>query len=544
MPFEANLIRALCSVIRHNGPLPAMLDDAQTFTWAEFGERVARLAGALRTLGIIPGSRYAIMSRNGFRMEELKWAGLWIGAVPVPVNWRLAPAEVAGVLEDAACRLVFAEAEFCKHFDHLSLASWDAKLVDIGRANGTAAPLYERLIERAKPVDPADPKADEDALLLYTGGTTGRSKGVRLSHLNILTHTASFGLAVGARRQQVYLNAAPMFHSGGLMAMAWLLQGAPQCYLPAFSPQAFLERIERYHVGAVVAVPTMLIDTVRYPTFAEFDVSSLRILVYGSAPMAAEWLERVADAFIHADIFNAYGLTEASPILTIFDAREFRQALAEARRTGKRGAALSSVGKANLGSEIRIIDDKGREVDVGEVGEIAARGPTIMSGYLNRPVETQAVLQDGWLRTGDVGRLDANGYLHVLDRLKDMVISGGENVYSAEVEGVLTRHPAVVEAAAIGVPDERLGETVMAVIVPAAGPLPSEEELTRHCREWLGGFKIPRRFAFVESLPKSALGKVLKAELRRQFSDTAPSAALGQTWYRREPDGDRELASS
>jgi acyl-CoA synthetase (AMP-forming)/AMP-acid ligase II len=204
--------------------------------------------------------------------------------------------------------------------------------------------------------------------------------------------------------------------------------------------------------------------------------------------------------------------------VSIFEAREMRAAIEDARRTGRRDGPLTSVGKPNLLNELRVIGDDGREVGVGEIGEIVARGPNIMNGYLNLPEETRAVLQGGWLRTGDIGRIDQEGYVYVLDRAKDMLISGGENVYSSEVEDALYRHPAVAEAAVIGIPDERLGETVMAVIVPAAGAQPTPDELTRHCRNWLGGFKVPRKFAFVETLPRSALGKVLKTALRQDFA--------------------------
>ncbi len=528
MTFNANLARALQSTIRHNGPRPAILDGERISTWSEFGNRVARLAGALRSMGVSAGSRFAILSRNGFRAEELKWAGLWLGAVPVPVNWRLAAPEIAHVLGDADCRCIFAETEFHRHFSHPSLAEWSSKLTTFGAACGENAPIYESLLKRSAAVDPADPDPDDDAILLYTGGTTGRGKGVRLSHTNILVNALQFGLGIGARRQDVYLHAAPMFHSGDLLATSWQLLGAAHCYLPAYSPQAFLETIERHRVTAIMAVPTMLIEAVRHPAFASFDTSSVRVLVYGSAPMSIEWVERIADAFPHAEFSNGYGLTEATPILSIFEAREMRAAIAAARRTRQRDGPLMSVGKPNLLNELRVMGDDGREVGVGEIGEIVARGPNIMNGYLNLAEETRAVLQDGWLRTGDIGRIDREGYVYVLDRAKDMLISGGENVYSSEVEDALYRHPAVAEAAVIGIPDERLGETVMAIIVPAAGAQPTPDELTRHCRDWLGGFKVPRRFAFVDTLPRSALGKVLKTALRQDFA-TPIDAARGRS---------------
>ena len=509
-----NLVRALASTVRHNGPRPALLDAERRYTWSEFGARVARAAGALAALGVVRGRRCAILARNGFRFEELKWAAFALGAVPVPVNFRLAPPEIAAILADCAAVRVLVETPFLAAFEHPALAPWRSRATEIGETAGAHAAAYETMLARAEPAVPADPAPDEDAILLYTGGTTGRSKGVRLTHASILSNAAAFGLGVGARREQVYLHAAPMFHSADLLALGWFLQGSAQAFLPAFTPPAFLDAIRRYRVGAVVTVPTMLIATVSDAAFAQADVSSLQILIYGAAPMAAEWIERVARAFPDADLFNCYGLTETAPDLTIFDAREFRAAIA----SGDRAGPLASVGKPNVLNELRVAAPDGRELGPGEAGELLARGPNIMAGYLNLPEETRAALRDGWLHTGDVARIDAAGYVYLLDRLKDVVITGGENVYSAEVEAVLHRHPAVAEAAVVGIPDERLGEAVMAVIVPRPGTRPSDQDLAHHCRESLGGFKVPRRFALVERLPKSALGKVLKAELRKEFA--------------------------
>lgn len=515
--MHVNLVRALRAVIRHNGPRPAMLDVARSYTWTEFGERVGRAAGALKALGVDPGARFAVLARNGFRFEELKWAGFWLGAVPVPLNWRLAPLELAAMLDDAEVKGLLVENHFQSVLDHEALAAWKKKATVIGDSAGPSLGAYEDMIARAAPPPPADPAPGDDAMLIYTGGTTGRSKGVRLTHENIVSNGAAFGLALSAKREQTYLHAAPMFHSADLLAMGWFLQGAAQCFLPAFSPAAFLDAIQQFRVGAVVTVPTMLIATVSDPNFGKYDLSSLKTLIYGAAPMAIEWIERVAKAFPNVNFSNSYGLTETAPDLTVFDPGEFRDAIQRAAATGDRTGPLASVGKPNVLNEIRIVDAKGNEAKRGETGELLARGPNIMKGYWKRPEESEAALEDGWLRTGDVARIDDDGYVYLLDRLKDMVITGGENVYSSEVEAVLHRHPAVAEAVVIGVPDAKLGETVMAVIVPKPGAAPSEDEIAQHCRQSLGGYKIPRRFAFVEKLPRSAMGKVLKADLRREY---------------------------
>ncbi len=516
--LQTNLVRALRAVIRHNGPRPAMLDVARNYSWNEFGERVTRAAGALNALGVGAGSRFAVLARNGFRFEELKWAGFWIGAIPVPINWRLAPPEIAMTLDDAGAAALLVENHFLPILDHEAMRAWKGKAIAIGDVSGANAAAYEEMLARAATLPPADPVPDDDAMLIYTGGTTGRSKGVRLTHRNIVANGVAFGLAIGARSEQTYLHAAPMFHSADLLSMGWLLQGAAQCFLPAFSPPAFLEAIQRFRVGAVVTVPTMLIATVSFPDLGKYDLSSLKTLIYGAAPMAIEWIERVAAAFPDVNFSNSYGLTETSPDLTVFDPDEFRAAIRRAVATGDRKGPLSSVGKPNVLNEIKIVAADGSEARPGESGELLARGPNIMKGYWNRPEETAAALRGGWLHTGDVARVDAEGYVYLLDRTKDMVITGGENVYSSEVEAVLHRHPDVAEAVIIGVPDAKLGETIMAVIVPAPGAKPSEEAIALHCRQSLGGYKIPRRFAFVERLPRSAMGKVLKTELRRNYA--------------------------
>jgi long-chain acyl-CoA synthetase len=506
---------ALRATARHNATRTAIRDPARDFTWREFADRVARFATALGEAGIARGDRFGIVARNGFRTAEMMWGGYWSGIVPVPVNFRLAPAEIAAILDDAACRRVFVETPFLAMFEDPALAAWRERVVAFGDAAGEEAAAYEALIAGAAPAAPAATAPDDDAILLYTGGTTGRAKGVRLSHANIASNAVAFAAGVGARRDDVFLHVAPMFHSADLLATGWMLQGAAQAFLPAFSPAAFLASVARFGVTATVTVPTMLIALVSDPGLATANFASLRTLIYGAAPMAAEWIERVAKAFPAVDFLNCYGLTETAPDLTIFDPREFRAAIAEAAATGDRRGAITSVGKPNLLNQLKVVAPDGREVGPGEAGELLARGPNIATGYLNRPEETAAAFRNGWLHTGDIARIDAEGYVYLLDRLKDMVISGGENVYCGEVEAVLHRHPSIAEAAVIGAADARLGETVMAVVVLKPGAAADAAAIDAHCRRHLGGFKVPRRFAFVERLPRSALGKVLKGELRR-----------------------------
>ena len=502
----------LSANITHHGNRVAIIEGETSWTYAEFGERVYKLATLLAGLGLALGDRFAIQAKNSRAFEELRWAGFVSGVVPVAINWRLAPPEIKHVLEDSAVEIIFIDEDFTGVFDNPELNQWQEGLQPIG-------PALDTQIEQAQTAKIVpDISPDDDAMLFYTGGTTGRSKGVRLSHWNIISCGLAFGLSVGARADDIYLHVAPMFHSADLIGTAWFLNGATHCYLPAFSPAGFLQCIADNQVSVTVTVPAMLMAVVGSVKVTDFDITSLRVLMYGASPMAFEWTERVAAAFPDTDFLNCYGLTETAPDLTIFDADEFRAAI----ESGERDGIVTSVGKPNVLIDLRVVGDDDKDVAPGEVGELWARGPNIMKGYLNLPEETSAAISDGWLHTGDMARIDEKGYVYLLDRLKDLVITGGENVYSSEVEAALHRHPSVSEAAVIGLPDDKLGEALFAVIVlrpDAEAPAKiTDEDLITHCRDLIGGYKIPRQYAFTDALPKSALGKVLKTDLREQYS--------------------------
>jgi long-chain acyl-CoA synthetase len=497
--------------VRHYGPRQAIVDGDTVLTWAQYGERVGVAAGVLAALGLAKGRRFGIQAPNSPRFDELKWAGFRRGAVPVPINWRLAAPEIAHILTDAECEVIFVSAEFLAVYDAPELAPWRNKLICLaGEApNGIAS--YDDLFAKAAPADIVPCSADEDAILQYTGGTTGRSKGVRISHANIITSQLGFAIGLRARPDDVYLHLAPMFHSADLLAFAWVLVGAGHAYLPAFSPAAFLDCVARNRVTATIAVPTMLMMTLSDPAFEEADLSSLRLLGWGASPMDPEWIKRVGAAFPEIDISNCYGLTETAPDLTIFDPDELRQAIATD------DPALASVGKPNPVVALRVVGPDGTDVPDGASGELWARGPNITKGYLNLPEMTTSALSDGWLHTGDVARIDERGYVYLLDRVKDMIVSGGENIYCAEVESALYTHPGVHECAVVGLPDATFGEAVTAVVVAAPGAALDAAALIAHCRPLIAGYKLPRRVEFVEALPKSAMGKILKTTLREDM---------------------------
>ena len=505
------LVSTLQRTLRQHGNRPAILDAEGNFTWTEFADRVARAAGGLQKLGVGRGDRFGILSGNSFRYTELLYAGYWLGAIPVPINFRLAPPEVRYILDDADCKLLAVEDSQAAMLESEDVAPWRDKALFI---SGAGEPDYESLIADADPVPPHEAAEEDDALLLYTGGTTGRSKGVRLSNRNIVANGMQVALQMQARADDVYLHIAPMFHAADLLATAFVIVGAGHAHLASFSPTGVLAEIERSGTTVTMMAPTMIIMAIQEGNFAAHDISCLRLLFYGSSPMAAEWTQCAMENFPDAELQQGYGLTETSPILTTLDMDEHRRAVAEGD-----SEILRSAGRAVPGVDLKIVDDGGNEVPLGEAGEVVVRGPNIAKGYLNRPAESAAAFNNGWFYTGDVGRLDAQGYMYLLDRKKDMVVTGGENVYTAEVEAVLYQHPDVSEAAVVGVPDEKFGETLFAVIVPAPGNSLENKDIIDHCQGKLGRYKIPRRMDFVSEMPKSAMGKILKSELRRIYSE-------------------------
>ncbi len=496
---------------RHFGRRTAVVSSQGSMNWSDFTSRVLLAAAVLRELGLSPGQRIAIYSRNSERFDELKWGAFHAGVVAVPINWRLAPPEIAHILQDSSCEAVFVENDFVQIFDADELQQWRNKLVSLTTAADSKIDSYDRLFERANPREVVDVSPDDDALILYTGGTTGRSKGVRLTHSNIISCASAFTLATRGQPDDTYLHLAPMFHSADLLGTGWMLIGAAHTYLPMFSPTGFLNVISEQQVSMTIAVPTMLMMTLTDPAMESADTRSLRMMGFGASPMDPAWIKRTAEGFPHTLLFNCYGLTETSPDLTVFDPYEFRQAIQED------SPLLASVGRPNCLVDLKVVDADGNALPPGETGVLLARGPNITKGYLNLPEETAAALEEGWLRTGDVARIDTDGYVYLVDREKDLIITGGENVYSSEVETALYQHPDIHECAVIGTHDERLGQLVTAVIVPQPETNPDATAIIDHCRKLIGGYKVPRRVEFVEAMPKNELGKILKNRLRETY---------------------------
>lgn len=492
------------------GDRVAVVDPQGNFTWAEFTDRARRCATLLGESGLRAGDRFAIISHNNFRQAELMRGGYWAGLVPVPINYRLAPPEIAYILDNAECRLVAVESPFTTLMEVAELAPWAGRMLSIEPRQ------YEQRLERAKAAPMHESAETDDALLVYTGGTTGRAKGVRLTHANIMLNALQIAFVARPRADDLFLHAAPMFHSADLLATPWVMAGAAHLYLPEFCGQAALEAIQEHRVTCAVLTPTMIIMMLQQPDFDRYDLGSLRQMIYGSSPMAVEWILQALQGFPGVEFIQAYGLTETAPLLTMLEMADHRHAFESGDHR-----LLQSVGRQLPGVEMKLVDGNDRELPPGEAGEIVVRAPNVAKGYLKRPEATAEAFRGGWFYTGDIGRMDEHGYLYLLDRRKDLIITGGELVYSLEVESALYKNPKVLECAVFGIPDEAYGEALLAAIVPTAGESPTADELIEHCRAHIGGYKIPRRYVFLEELPKSAVNKVLKHELRRIYSQAA-----------------------
>jgi acyl-CoA synthetase (AMP-forming)/AMP-acid ligase II len=503
------LTQGLHRAVQQKPDAVATLCAGRTRTNAESVDRIARLAAGLRGLGLGDGDRAAILSLNSDHFHEFLGATLWAGGVVVPVNIRWAVPEIAESLVEVDARILVVDDFFAAAVEAIRAAHPRLEHVVHAGDGPTAdgAVSFESLIAGSEPVEDVRRSGDDLAGVFYTGGTTGRSKGVMLSHDNLLTCALAAGVLVDYLPDRSYLHAAPMFHLADFGV--WTVctaTGAKQVMIPFFDSVAVLTAVAEHAISDLLLVPTMLQMVVDHPRMDEFDVTSVRQVWYGASPMSDALLGRAMKALPNARFFQAYGMTELAPTATLLTAEDHADPVH--RR---------SVGRAGPHTEVRIVGPDDVELPRSEAGEIVVRGGNVMLGYWNRPEETARAIRGGWMHTGDGGYMDDDGYVYLTDRIKDMIITGGENVYSVEVENVLADHPAVAMCAVIGVPDETWGERVHAVVVPVAGASFTLEQLREFCAERIAGYKTPRSMELADALPLSAAGKVLKRELRKPY---------------------------
>jgi long-chain acyl-CoA synthetase len=481
----------------------ALRHGERDLTYAQLDERSSRLAQALLSAGAGRGARVAYLGRTAPEVLELLFAAGKAGAVIVPLNWRLSTPELAAILTDAEAPVLVADAAYAAVAAEL-VAGASQPVALIGLADG-----YEPWLAAHPAVDPGERGAADDVIVqMYTSGTTGVPKGVLTTHAN-LAAAAMTSERWDFDADTVSLTPLPMFHIGGIgWAYCGLWHGATTVLVSDFDAAAVLEILERQRVTNAVFVPTILHLLAAVPGAAERDYSALRTIAYGASPITTTVLKAALRTF-RCRLLGMYGLTESTGSVVQLDAEDHEHE-----------HLLRAAGRPYPWVELRVADPvTGQDVEPGAVGEVWLRAPNIMAGYFNRPAETAAALTaDAWLRTGDGGYLDPEGYLFLTDRVKDMIVSGGENVYPIEVEEVLSQHPGVDDVAVIGVPDARWGETVTALVIAAQGARPSVEELVAFARPRLAGYKLPRTIAFVHEFPRTPTGKVRKRDLREQYT--------------------------
>ncbi|MCW3096461.1 MAG: fatty acid--CoA ligase [Chthonomonadaceae bacterium] len=466
-------------------------------TWDEFSYRSHRAAGFLRELGIQKGDRVAVWMLNSHAYLEMYYATAIAGIVIVPLNTHWHADDVADTLKDSDAVALVVDDRFVLAAENVPHPQYVIYAGNGMCPSGMMAYGYSGVSHTFE-----EPDAEDLVGLFYTSGTTGGPKGVMLTHRNVWSNGLHAIISAGMD-PTVWLHAAPMFHladQGVLYTVAG--SGAANVFLPSFEPEAFQQAVESHHVTATALVPTMLTLLLNHTSFGRYDLSSLKTLYYGASPMPLPLLRAAMQKLPTTQFRQEYGMTETSPLITALTHEEHF------------GQAVASVGKPALGVEVRVVDDRDHDVPIGESGEIITRGANVMKGYWNRPEITAEVLRGGWMHTGDIGKFDRDGFLYILDRKKDMIKPGGENVYSPEVEAMILSHPAVIETAVIGVPDPKWGEAIRAVVVRCPGSKLTENELIEWCRERMTHFKCPSSVVFIDTLPKNGAGKVQKSVLR------------------------------
>ena len=491
------------------------------FTYQEFNERCDRLSDAMQSLGILKGDRVAFLSFNCHRLLEAYYGVPQMGAILLPLNIRLGAEELTYILNDAGPRLLCFDPEFIPLLEGMRphLKSLEHFVALRGKpASWAHASTYDELLAAASPREIDYRGIDENSVaeLFYTSGTTAHPKGVMLTHRNLYLHAFYVTTALRCDDREVHLYTVPLFHVNSWGAPHTItLAGGRHVMIRRFDAVTVLELVHRERVTRLQMVPSMVVAMLNHPTFAQYDLSSVQELMMGGAPTNTALVRQVEEKMARCVAKGGYGLTETSPVLTIAHMKQHladQPGDAQLRRKATAGYAIA-------GTEIRVVDLDGRDVqpDGREVGEIIVRSDVVMAGYWNQPKDTAQAIRDDWFHTGDLAVIDDEGYILIVDRAKDMILSGGENIASAEIERVIYGHPAVLECAVLAVPDEQWGEVPKALVVLKSGQAATEADLLAYCRQHLAGFKLPKSVEFLASLPKGGTGKILKKVLREKY---------------------------
>jgi len=515
------LTRTLMRALKLFPRKQAIVCGGKRWTYEEFCNRVNRLSHCLKGFGMKKDDKVAILHPNCHIFLEAYYAIPQIGAVSVPINYRLSPREIAFILQDSESRILIADSTLKNQIDPIRkeipaieriLWTGENKVSDSAvdlnyesaLAGADSSPLPEPLIN-----------GEDTAQIYYTSGTTGRPKGVMLSHHNGATHALGTIAEIHLTDRDVWIHVAPLFHladAWATWAVTWV--GGTHVLVREFDAKSVLETIQREKVTLTNLIPTMLNLMVNYPDVGKFDYSSLRVLLSGGAPIAPEVVRKIVETF-KCDYIQTYGMTETSPYLTLSILKEHLRKLSDEDQLRFK----SKTGREFIGVDLKVVNEQGQEIkkDEKEVGEIIVKGDIVTKGYWKLPEETKKSIKEGWLYTGDMAVIDQEGYVTIVDRKKDMILTGGENVYSTEVENILYTHPAILECAVIGVPDQKWGEAVKGIVVLKPSQRVTEQEIIQFCKEKIAHYKAPKSIDFIEALPRTGSGKIHKKGLRDKY---------------------------
>lgn len=495
-----------------NTPDRVCVEDGSTsFTYREVEQRSTRFAAALAGLGLRSGDRIALLSKNAAEWATLYYGAFKAGVVPVPLNFRLHPREWSYQLQDSGARAIFVGPEFVGGIDSIRDEVPIERFVSIIGQPDLWLSLQTLLDGAGDRTVAAAVDEDDDLYQMYTSGTTGRPKGAVITHKAALANLTQIRTFLPLYQGEGTLLVAPLFHAAAAVSLYWYIAcGATVHVQPDFDPEKCLRLLADGSIASATFVPAMVQIIVGLPSAEQHTYPQLRNIIYGASPIGEKTLRKALDVF-DCDFIQGYGQTECCSTLTFLGPDEHRRALAGEDRL------LLSCGRPVVGTDVRITDSLGIDLPQGQVGEILARGPQVMRGYWNLPDATEATLADGWLHTGDAGYQDEEGYLYISDRVKDLIVSGAENIYPREIEEVIAKLPQVIDVAVIGVPHEKWGETVKAIVVQSGEAQLVADDVIDYCRTQLASFKVPRSVDFIDALPRNATGKVLKTTLREPF---------------------------